>query len=381
MRLAILGGSSPFTVGLFDALTATHVEDLSEIMLHGRDEGALCLLARYAAAHLPDIKIEWTTDMEAATDGFDIVQHQIRYGGLEVRGRNEDLAHANGYIADETLGPAALHTACTMRGPILRVAETISRGSPNAHVLNLTNPMGLAMVLLHHGGIPDPIGVCELPETTAQAAATTIGVERNRLGWAYSGLNHRGFLHTLRVDGVDVLGSIAARAGGDTIFGGLDSTALMRLGGLPTKYFCAFAGAKSVSTPGRAQHLMTIRRAILTELARDSAATPPSLAGRAQPWWDHAVVPLLQALSGEVEGEMILNLVRDNGLAEEGWCTVSHRGAIWIGSPPPPVPIGDWVLRFRQHEAASMQAVLSQSPSALAAAIALDPLPRPVPLQ
>lgn len=378
MRLAVLGGSSPFTVGLFDALAAAPIGDISEIMLHGRDEDALRLLARYAALHLPDAKTQWTTSMDAATDGFDIVLHQIRYGGLQARGRNEAAAHAQGHVADETLGPAALHTACAMREPLLRTAQIIARGSPGAHVLNLTNPMGLAMVLLRHGGVPDPIGVCELPATTAQAAAAVIGVERERLGWAYSGLNHRGFLHSLRVDGIDVLGNIAARAGGDATFGGLDGTALMRLGGLPTKYFCAFAGRGSVSAPGRAERLMGLRSAILTELAHDCTVTPPSLAGRAQPWWDYAVVPLLRALSGEGEGEMMLNLLRANGLAEEGWCAVSDRGAVWIGSPPPPSAIGEWVLRFREHEAASVQAVLSPSRIALARAIALDPLPPPV---
>lgn len=381
MRLAVLGGSSPFTVGLFDALAAAPIEHLSEIMLHGRDDGALCLLARYAARHLPDVKIEWTTNTDAATDSFDLVLHQIRYGGLQVRGRNEATAHARGYVADETLGPAALHTACAMREPLLRVAQTIARGSPHAHVLNLTNPMGPAMVLLRHGGVPNPIGICELPTTTAQAAATAIGVGRERLGWAYSGLNHRGFLHALRVDGADVLDKIAARGDGDATFGGLDGGALMRLGGLPTKYFCAFAGKGSVSAPGRAEQLMAIRGAILTELAQDCAATPPSLAGRAQPWWDHAVVPTLRALCGEVEGEMMLNLLREDGLAEEGWCAVSHRSAVWIGSPPPPSGIGEWIVRFREHEAASVRAVLSPSPAALARAIALDPLPPPIHLQ
>lgn len=373
MRLTILGGSSPFTAGLFEALAENPVARLSAMMLYGRDGDALRLLARHAAARLPDVTVSWTTDMDAATDGYDVVLHQIRYGGLEGRARGEAAARDAGQVADETMGPAALQTACAMRGPLLHAAECIARNSPRAHVINLTNPLGLAMALLHRGGIADPIGVCELPLVSAHAAADAIGVPYEKLRWAYSGLNHRGFLHALCVDGEDVLEDIAARVGGDGVFGGLGREALVCLGGLPTKYFTIFATGEAVSAPGRAEKLMGVRRAILTELARDCRVPPPSLAARPQPWWKHAVVPLLRALSGETQSQMILNLMRPGKIAREGWCAVSRRGARWTGSPPPPPAIAEWITRFAAHEDASLRAVLSPSPQAFARAMALDP--------
>jgi len=71
-------------------------------------------------------------------------------------------------------------------------------------VINLVNPLSVATAILAASGVRC-LGVCELPLVTAQHAARVLGVPFASLGWAYDGLNHRGFIHDLTIEGHDQL--------------------------------------------------------------------------------------------------------------------------------------------------------------------------------
>jgi 6-phospho-beta-glucosidase len=370
MRLSILGGSSPFILELFEAMACAPVVELNEVLLFGRNVRALRRVAAFAA-HRLGIKANWTTDAEAACDRFDVIIHQIRYGGMAGRAEDEQVAIAAGVPPDESLGPAGLASALRMQAPLLETAERIARGSPFAHVINLTNPLGLSTSLMWIGGVACPIGICELPEWTAATVATSCGIPANGMRWQYSGLNHRGFLHNF--EPADVIERLA-HAGMSAPFGGVSGNTLRTFGAVPTKYFQLFTRGVPISPPGRAAALTALRDTILAELDRTPFAVPPSLGQRSQPWWALSVVPLLRALASHTPSRHILNLVHPDGLCREGWCTASRDGVHWIGSPPPPEPVARWIEAFERHERLSLELLRDPSPARFEAAIAADPL-------
>jgi len=107
-KIAILGGSSPFTAALVDAMAdARHGIPPGELVLQGRTEQALELVSGYARHQLGDAgwSVHWNVDLDAALDGADVVIHQIRYGGMEGRHDDERLAAEVSIPPDETLGP------------------------------------------------------------------------------------------------------------------------------------------------------------------------------------------------------------------------------------------------------------------------------------
>ena len=375
MRVSILGGSSPFILDLFITLAALPERVAEHITLFGRDERALALVARFAAHRLPGTKIACTTEPDEACRGFDVIIHQIRYGALAGRSEDERAAAAHGAIPDETLGPSALSCALRMRDPLLETARRIAEGSPHAHVINLTNPLGVSTSLMREAGIANPIGICELPALTAATAARLAGVEAEALDWQYSGLNHRGFLHGLSAGREELLPRVMA-AGEDKAFGGLTPAQVGKYGALPTKYFQLVSRGEAISPPGRAAVLEQLRETILSELEEAPDRDPPSLALRSQPWWDLSVVPLLAALKRDQPVRQLLNLVDDEGITREGWCEVSTRGASWIGSPPPPPRAARWVRRFEAHERAVLAAVAAPTPANIDQAMRLDPVMR-----
>src|SRR6267378_2927081 len=110
-KLVILGGSTPFTAGLINALKAVGDRlPAQELVLHGRNRANLDLVGRYACQQLQERgwRIHTTSQMEEALAEATTVIHQIRYGGMERRAVCEEVCARFGVIADETLGPAAL---------------------------------------------------------------------------------------------------------------------------------------------------------------------------------------------------------------------------------------------------------------------------------
>ncbi len=127
--LAILGGSTPFTVSLLDLLPEAGRWDVT---LHGRDAEALRLIAGFGRSRLQPQggTVRWTTDLDDALAGADVVLHQIRYGDLAGRAGDELLAESLGVAGDETLGPSGLRSAIRMAPALAAVARAMVAAMP-----------------------------------------------------------------------------------------------------------------------------------------------------------------------------------------------------------------------------------------------------------
>jgi 6-phospho-beta-glucosidase len=207
-KLVVLGGSTPFTVGLIDALTAVAERlPVHELMLYGRHRRNLQLVACYARQQLEEIGwcVQSTTEIAQALTSATLIVHQIRYGGMEQRAACEAYCARVGVAADETLGPAALLSAMLSRPGLRATCLALRRYCPEAWVLNLTNPLSSVTALMLAAGVPRCIGLCELPWVTVQEAAQVLEAPATELEWSYGGLNHRGFIYQLRYQHRDLL--------------------------------------------------------------------------------------------------------------------------------------------------------------------------------
>ena len=221
-RIAVLGGSNPFMVVFIDALVDALARlPACQLVLHGRNSRNLNAVTEYGCRSIGSRGwlVRSTTDLEAAVDGANIVVHQIRYGGLEGRERDEMIAVDCACPADETLGPGGLHAMLRTRAAIIEVADVLATRCPSAWVLNLTNPLSLVTALMVESGVNRCVGLCELPLTTAQSAAEVLALDFSQLRWQYAGLNHRGFVVDLRHDGADQMDELARRLANRTIGG------------------------------------------------------------------------------------------------------------------------------------------------------------------
>jgi 6-phospho-beta-glucosidase len=373
-RLTVLGGSSPSTAALIEALAAVNgPPSLPEITLYGRHAGRLGATARYARARLGRYvaNVRSTDRLREALDGATLVLSQIRYGGLPGRADDEAFAEAFGLTADETLGPAALRCALRIAPALAGLGRALNRSCPDARVINLINPLSVSTAILAASGARC-VGVCELPLVTARDAARALAVPFASLEWAYDGLNHRGFIHHLTIDGRDQLSSLLARLGEATI-NGISGRVIEEIGAIPLKYFRLLqAGARPAA--GRAAFLTRLGSDVFRELDAAHTVPPPSLARRDARWYPDAVVPAIVALTSATPRRLVMNVPRDRDVVVEVKADVSADAVVPVTGPRPNRRVAAWLDRFERHERAVLRAVTEPEVDSLIAALDADPL-------
>ncbi len=375
-KLAVVGGSTPFTAALVDAIEA-RVEAIPPhaLMLNGQDPESLDIVARYASNRLSKLNwsIDWTIDMRRAVRGSRIVLHQARYGGSEGRRFDEEVALACGIVPDETLGPAALQCALRISPMLESTCRVLVEACPNAWVLNLTNPLSITTARMMRAGVKRTVGLCELPRVTVRTAAAILGQDPLQADWDYTGLNHRGFIVALNWEGRDYIRDLPARLRNTTL-DGVRADEIASLGAIPTKYFRLLRGDVTNPQEGRAMFLSELRKRILEELRADPTQSPPSLRQRYHAWYSESVVPFIEALSNAKPTLLEINAMTRRGIVEEGRTLVSAEGIGPMTSPEKPAAIDPWLARFINHEQHLLEAVANPSHSAIADTLAADPL-------
>ncbi|MCP3980432.1 MAG: 6-phospho-beta-glucosidase [bacterium] len=373
-RMVVLGGSSPFTAGLIDSLADSPAGlDPAELVLHGRNEDLLALVAGYAQQRLAPLgwRVLRETDVARAVTDAGLVVHQIRYGGMEGRGEDESVARRFDLPVDETLGPAALNTLLRIREPLRDTAAILARRCPRAWVLNLTNPLSTTTTLMHDAGIRHCVGVCELPRVTARRAAETLELPVDEVTWRYRGLNHRGFLVELRQRDESLIRALVERLGHRS-FEGVAADEIAELGVVPTKYF-PLVRQRSATRPGRAKTLTALRERIAAELRAAPGESPPALRERYMAWYPESVVPLLQALRSAEPSEQIVNVTDSGGLTRELHARVDRGAVTPQDEPSVRGEAADWIDRFERHERALVDLVRAPSVDRLEIALERDP--------
>jgi len=373
--LTILGGSSPFTAALVDAIRDRRPSlQPRRLVLYGRNSEHLSLVARYAQTQLEPLgwTVRTSINLVDALEGASTVIHQIRYGGMKQRAEDERLAEAHGLAADETLGPAGLRAAIGMAPALKELALRIRECCPMAWVLNLTNPVSTVTALLALGGLSRCVGLCELPLVTTKEACRILGLPIDAVEWSYSGLNHRGFIHALHYQGTDYLAELPLAVGNDRL-GGIDAETIAELGALPLKYF-RLVQTRFPYGGGRAAYLSGLRKAVFEELKGDGATSPPSLRKRSMEWYPQSVVPMLAALEagdGRIE---VINIPMDGGCVRELRAKVFAGWVEPVPTPRPGAAVQRWLEVFSNHERAVLAAALEPSRQRVAEALAADPI-------
>jgi 6-phospho-beta-glucosidase len=371
--LTVIGGSSPFVLGLVEAISADPPWHRGTLRLHGRDHDALRVVAGAAAALLAssEWRVEHGPDLRAMLDGADVVLHQNRYGGLAARRDDELLTSTLGVPPDETLGPAGLLTALRTAHDQRKYAEELRRTAPRSALLTLTNPLGVSTACLAAAGLA-VLGLCEVPETTRRTIATAVGVAVDDLSGDYTGLNHRGFWHRLRTRDGDLGGRVAeALDRAPDRLPWTDASEVRRLQAVPDKYSVLRRG-RGVMQPGRAQELDELRRRILAEAAATPMTLPPSLAVRGMPWYDLVVLPALRALAGTPH-RLVVTCGAPGEAAQERQVVLDGCSVSYVAQEDPPLPVEELCHRYLEHERLVIAAVAEPTRARLAAALAADP--------
>ncbi|MEU6736154.1 6-phospho-beta-glucosidase [Streptomyces physcomitrii] len=195
MRLTILGGGGFRVPLVYRALAGSEV---SGVTLYDTDPGRIAVI-RSVLGELPaGPPVRVARDLDEAVRGADFVFSAMRVGGTAGRVRDEAVPLAEGVLGQETVGAGGILYGLRTIPVALRVAERVAALAPGAWVINFTNPAGMVTQAMASVLGPRVIGICDSPVGLVRRAARAAGADPDTVAYDYVGLNHLGWLRSLR---------------------------------------------------------------------------------------------------------------------------------------------------------------------------------------
>ncbi|WP_150307930.1 6-phospho-beta-glucosidase [Planctomonas psychrotolerans] len=244
MKLTLIGGGGFRVPQIFQALGADgDAARVTELCLHDvapeRLDTIRAVLTHMAGTLPRPPRVTATTDLDDAVRGASFIFSAMRIGGSEGRIADERISLELGVLGQETVGPGGLAYALRTLPHARRLAERVATLSPDAWVINFTNPAGMVTEAMRAFLGDRVVGICDTPVGLLRRAASAVGAGPQPTDFDYVGLNHLGWLRRLSVDGQDRLPGLLAD---DTALGGIEEARLLgadwvrALGALPNEY-------------------------------------------------------------------------------------------------------------------------------------------------
>ncbi|HEV2887261.1 MAG TPA: hypothetical protein VGX49_10150, partial [Jatrophihabitans sp.] len=220
MRLVLVGGGGFRVPLVYRALRRRPELAITELVLCDIDPARLATISHVLPPD-PAIRLRLETSLAEAVRDADFVFSAIRVGGAAGRVADERRALAAGVLGQETVGAGGLAYGLRTLPVALELARTVAELAPGAWLINFTNPAGMITEASRAVLGEKVIGICDSPVGLVRRACRALGIAEaelaaGRVEAGYAGINHLGWLRSLRRDGADLLpdllGSDAALA-------------------------------------------------------------------------------------------------------------------------------------------------------------------------
>ena len=205
--VCIAGGGSRYTPGIINMLVSQRDRfPLKRLVLFDCESERQAKVAAYARIlfdeNYPDCEVVETCDIDSAFADVDFVFLQIRAGRMAMREKDEKIAIAHGCVGQETCGPGGFAYALRSVPAVCEITRAVRRQSPDAWILNYTNPDAIVAEAMRQV-FPDDdriICICDMPIGLTEIFEYLLdpeGEEGVRLDARYFGLNHFGWFEHL----------------------------------------------------------------------------------------------------------------------------------------------------------------------------------------
>jgi len=427
-KIAFIGGGGVRTpLVVFGINEAVETLGAEELVLYDPDRERVRIMTELGRAIVAkeggSLRVRQATSIEDAIDGSSFVLNSIRVGGIQSRTHDERASIALGYPGQETTGPGGVAMALRTVATAVEQAKLVARLSPQAWLVNFTNPAGLITQAIKHNSDANVVGICDTPTELLHRIHTALGAAADEVHCEYVGLNHLGWVRRIHLRGEDVTDRLLAD---DDFLSQLYSVPLfehdlirtLRL--IPTEYLFFYYSRRRALENQRKQgstrgaEIEVLNEKLISSLARllregDSGAAIATyvdylntrsgsymkLEGegdlgapehsqedpfRAASGYHRIALDVMNALCGSRPTRIIVNTQNRGSLAEvepgdivEVPCTISDNAI----TPEPcgtlPEAVRGLVLAVKAYERAAIEAALSGSELAARKAMLLYP--------
>ena len=224
MQVTIIGGGSyQWTPELLADLLGTESLHGMHLVLEDVDPEPLpkmeALAHRVNEALEAKATVEITTDQKKAMEGADFVIVTISTGGFESMAVDIDVPERFGIrqSVGDTVGPGGVNRALRNVPVLVGIARDLEEVSPDAWLLNITNPMSCLTRAIGRETSLKVVGLCHEVGNWCMDLAIALGKPAEAVRPTVSGVNHFPVVTALDVDGADgfsILADIVEEAGG-----------------------------------------------------------------------------------------------------------------------------------------------------------------------
>ena len=405
-----------------------HLE-VDEMVLYDLDEERSQLMCELGRALIEreggSLKLRVATEFDDAVAGASFVLTAIRVGGIRARAIDERISIENGYPGQETTGPGGVAMGLRTVTIAIEYARLIERLSPDAWMINFTNPAGLiTQAVSHHSGVR-AIGICDTPTELFHRIAHALGAAPVDVHCDYIGLNHLGWVQRVLLRGEDVTDRILSS---DEALQSLyqaplfDSALLRSLKLIPTEYLYfyysrrkALANQRTAGTT-RGEEIRMLNDALFRELGAQIAAGNPTgaltayveylnqrsgsylrleaTAGsafekshslkddpfRVATGYHRIALDVMNALYSDEPRRVVINARNHGAIPDvayedvvEALCAISKHGIVPEYCGPLPEDVRGLVLAVKAYERAAIQAAVTGSVESARKAMLLYP--------
>jgi len=331
MKLAVVGGGSTYTPELIDGVLRRRDRlPIDQISLCDINAERLATVGGFAQRMIDHagggITLQLTDSRKVAVEGADFVVSQFRVGGQAARHRDELLGREFGLIGQETVGVGGFAKGLRTIPVALALADEILAVSPDATLLNFTNPAGMITeALLRERPELNTIGLCNVPWNIKNEMSETLGIPFDKLSLDYIGLNHLSWVTGAKADGEDISstalrgfrGLTGKQAPGDTepIWQPND---IDLLAAIPNYYLLYYLESSAWveyqrHNPTRASEVMEIEAALLKQYANPELREKPAeLMQRGGAYYSDSAAELMADIASDAGTVHIVN-TRNNG--------------------------------------------------------------------
>jgi 6-phospho-beta-glucosidase len=254
VKITILGGGGFRTPIVWRAIRAlAESVPVDEVVLYDTSEERLARVSLAIAGMHEELgggpPVRSSTDLHPAVEGASFIFCAIRVGGLEGRVVDETIPLAEGVLGQETVGPGGICFALRALPHMKRIADVVKERAPDSWFLNFTNPAGLITEATREALDDRVVGVCDSPAGLCARVAAALGERMANLEFGYSGLNHLGWLSSVKRAGVELLPSLLAD---DGRLGEIEETHIFgaervrELGMIPNEYLIYYEASERI---------------------------------------------------------------------------------------------------------------------------------------
>jgi len=387
LKIAIIGGGSSYTPEIVEGFILRYERlPVREIWLVDIEAGRRKLeivgeLAKrmVAKSGLP-IEVHLTLDRRQAIEGADFVSTQLRVGLLEARKWDEHLPNLHGVIGQETTGPGGMMKAMRTIPVLLGIAKDIEELSPNAWLLNFTNPAGMVTEALNRYSNVRSIGLCNAPIGLQKWLCKKYDTPASRIYTEFVGLNHLHWVTRVEVDGVDRLPELLDKreeySGKNVPATEWDPDFLRSLGGLPSYYLKYFymtdamlaEQLESLKTNGTRAEVVKRVEDELFELYADPELQekPKQLEQRGGAYYSEAAVNLMESLHNDRRDIQTINVRNGRTLdflpedaSIEVNCVITGQGPIALPVSRVPEQAKGLIAAVKTYERLTIEAAIT----------------------